>query len=249
MDARAILDNLLAGSKQATQSGMQFAEEKNLIPPAGPERNKVLKSAGTGALAAGALALLFDTRSGRRFTRKAARVSSAAAIGGLAFAAFTQWRATQQQAPVAAVPATMPGSTAGLQLDLNQFEPGKPIAELDELAGNVRSESIVQAMISAARADGHIGDEEMQKIREQIDGMGLEKDASQFLLAELNKPVDVNSIAALADTPETSAELYLASALVVDPDNSADRQYLDKLAGALNLDAQMISNLESALQG
>ena len=79
--------------------------------------------------------------------------------------------------------------------------------------------------------------------------MGLEKDASQFLLAELNKPVDVNSIAALADTPETSAELYLASALVVDPDNSADRQYLDKLAGALNLDAQMVTNLESALQG
>lgn len=254
MDARAILDSLLASSQQATQTGMRLAEEKKLIPPAGEERNAMLKGLGTGALAAGAVALLFGSKSTRKFTKKAAKLGGTAAIGGLAYAAFTQWQASQQAQGDAAndagklASAIMPGSTSGLELDLNKFEPGKPIAELDELSANVRSESIVQAMISAARSDGHIADEEMQLVRQQIDSLGLEKDASQFLMAELNKPVDVNSIAALADTPETAAELYLASALVVDIDNSGDRQYLDQLAEALNLDTQMVANLEAPLK-
>jgi len=142
----------------------------------------------------------------------------------------------------------MPGSTSGKSLNLEQFEPGTPIADLTDIQATVRSEAIVQAMISAARADGHVDDTEMTLIRQQIVSLGLEKDVSQFLLAELNKPVDVTSIAALADTPETSAELYLASALVVDIDNASERVYLDDLASAMNLDAQMVSHLEEPLR-
>jgi len=253
MDARAILDGLLEKSQTATNAGIRMAEEKALIPPAGDERTAMLKGAGAGALAAGAVALLFGSKGTRKFAKKAVKLGGTAAIGGLAYKAFTQWQASQQQNLAAAGNAEsaqplMPGSTPAQKLNLDQFSPGTPIAELSELAATVRSEAIVQAMISAARADGHIDDTEMQLIRQQIENFGLEKDVTQFLLAELNKPVDVNSIAVLADTPETAAELYLASALVVDLESEVERTYLDRLATAMNLDAQMVMHLEAPLR-
>ena len=62
---------------------------------------------------------------------------------------------------------------------------------------------------------------------------------TRFLLSEMSKPVDVSRIAALADTRETAAELYIASAMVVDMDDPVERTYLDKLALAMNLDASV----------
>lgn len=254
MDARAILDGLLESTQKATHTGIRMAEEKAIIPPAGDERTAMLKGLGTGALAAGAVALLFGSKGTRKFAKKAVKVGGTAAIGGLAYKAFTQWQAAQQQNVASTgTPDTqtqiMPGSVAGTTLDLDQFKPGTPIADLSDIQATVRSESIVQAMISAARADGHINDTEMELIKKQIDSLGLEKDVTQFLLAELNKPVDVNAIAALADTPETAAELYLASALVVDIDSPSERTYLDSLAAAMNLDTDMVRNLEEPLRG
>lgn len=254
MDARAILDGLLDKTQKATQTGIRMAEDKAIIPPAGDERTAMLKGLGTGAAAAGAVALLFGSKGTRKFAKKAAKLGGTAALGGLAYHAFTQWQAAQQQGTQSSgTPATengsiMPGSMTGQTLDLDQFEPGTPIADLGDIQAKVRSESIIQAMISAARADGHVDDKEMQLIRQQIENLGLEKDVTHFLLAELNKPVSVDSIAALADTPETAAELYLASALVVDIDSQEERAYLDKLASAMNLDAQMVAQLEQPLR-
>ncbi len=252
MDARSILDGLLESTQKATKTGMKMAEERAIIPPAGDQRTAMLKGLGTGALAAGAVALMFGNKRTSKFAKKAMKVGGTAAIGGLAFKAFSQWQAAQQQTGAGSshtAQRTMPGSVSGKTLNLDQFEPGTPIADLGELQATVRSESIIQAMISAARADGHIDEEEMQLIRQQIDSMGLEKDVTQFLLAELNKPVDVQAIAALADTPETSAELYVTSAMVVDIDDPSERVYLDNLAAAMNLDAQMVTHLEAPLRG
>jgi len=253
MDARAILDQLLDNTQRASQAGMKMAEDKSLVPPAGDERTAMLKGMGTGALAAGAVALLFGSKGTRKFAKKAVKVGGTAAIGGLAFKAFSDWQKSQKQASgrsgtQAIGGTTMPGSIEGTKLNLDQFEPGTPIADLSDIQATVRSESIVQAMISAARADGHIDETEMALIRQQIISLGLEKDVTQFLLAELNKPVDVTSVASLADTPETAAELYLASALVVDIDNNEERLYLDDLAKAMNLDEQMVAHLEEPLR-
>lgn len=71
----------------------------------------------------------------------------------------------------------------------------------------------------------------------------------RFLLGELNKPVSLASVAALADTPETAAELYIASALVVDMDSPSERNYLDELATAMKIDSAMIRHLEAPLRG
>lgn len=257
MDAKAILDGLLEKSQRATQAGMQMAEERKIIPPAGNERTAMLKGAGAGALAAGAMALFFGSKGTRKFAKKAAKMGGTAALGGLAYKVYTDWQAQQSQSaqqsqqPPTAAPAPQLASSsaqAGV-LNLDQFDFGTPIDKLAAQQANKRSESLMQAMISAARADGHVDDDEMNLITQQIHNLGLEQDVSQFLLAEMRKPVDVNRIAALADTRESAAEIYIASAMVVDIDDAQERTYLDNLGKALGLDAGLVEQLEAPLRG
>lgn len=66
---------------------------------------------------------------------------------------------------------------------------------------------------------------------------------TRFMLSEMSMPVDVVRIAALTDTPETAVELHIASAMVVDMDDPMDRTYLDKMALAIKLDAQLVLQL------
>lgn len=248
MDAKAILEGLLEKSQRATQTGIQMAEDRKIIPPAGDERTAMLKGAGAGALAAGAVALFFGSKSTRKFAGKAAKLGGTAAIGGLAYKAYTDWQAQQQAATTQQQPQLDTQASSASTLNLSQFEVGTPINDLAGQAAEKRSETLIQAMISAARADGHVDDDEMNLITQQINNLGLEQDVTRFLLSEMGKPVDVNRIAALADTPETAAEIYIASAMVVDMDDSTERAYLDNLAQALNLDAELVAQLEAPLK-
>lgn len=247
MDARAILDGLLENTQQATRTAMQMAEDKDILPPAGDERTAMLKGVGTGALAAGAVALLFGSKGTQKFAKKAVKLGGTAAIGGLAYKAYSEWQASQAQ-PLSPPSSQTASAGASRSLNLDQFEKGKSITSLSQIDAAVRSESIIQAMISAARADGHIDSDELALITRQINSLGLDKEISEFLLAELNKPVDVAAIAALADTPETAAELYIASAMVADVDGPAERNYLDSLASDMGLDPEMVQRLEEPLR-
>jgi len=247
MDAKAILEGLLEKSQRATKTGIQMAEDRKIIPPAGDDRTAMLKGAGAGALAAGAVALLFGSKGTRKFVGKAAKLGGTAAIGGLAYKAYTDWQAQQANAPQQQPQLDSTVSSVS-SLNLDQFEIGTPINNLAEKEAAKRSESLMQAMITAARADGHVDENEMTMITQQIDNLGLEQDVTRFLLSEMSKPVDVARIAALADSPETAAELYIASAMVVDMDDAVERTYLDKLAVAMNLDADLIVQLEAPLR-
>jgi len=209
MDAKAILDGLLEKSQQATKAGIQMAEDKKLIPPAGDERTSMLKGAGAGALAAGAIALLFGSKGTRKIVGKAAKLGGTAAIGGLAYKAYTDWQAQQnQQSP----PAQLDSKTAQPQtLDLNQFDVGTPINELSGSAASARSESLVQAMITAARADGHVDDAEMDLITQQVNNFGLEQDVTaSAMVVDLESPEERIYLDSLA------AALKLDSQLVAE---------------------------------
>lgn len=249
MDAKAILDGLLDKSQRATQAGMQMAEERKIIPPAGDERTAMLKGAGAGALAAGAVALFFGSKGTRKFAKKAAKLGGTAAIGGLAYKAYTSWQEQQAQQGAGTQPQAFKSASTGTgSLNLDQFDIGTPINNLAAEPASLRSEALMQAMITAARADGHVDEDEMSLITQQIQSLGLEQDVTRFLLAEMSKPVDAARIANLADTPETAAELYIASAMVVDMDSTEERVYLDQLASALNFDQNLVSQLEAPLR-
>lgn len=231
MDTKAILDNLLETSQRATKKGIEMAESKLNVPESGPEREQMLDGLKKGALAAGAVALLLGTKGGRRLTGTAVKVGGLAAVGGLAYKAYNDWQASQ---------------SANARTDVTG-DTGTPIDQLAEPEANVRSEAIVRAMITAAKADGHIDANERKVINSQLKSLGLEDDITSFLLSELDKPMNIDSVAADADTPEAAAELYLASAMVVDFSGAAERQYMDTLADALKIDPALAKKLESEL--
>lgn len=227
MDAKAILDSLLEKSQEATRKGVALAEDKLDIPESGEQRDVMLDGLGKGAMAAGAVALLLGTRAGRKLTGTALKVGGLAAVGGIAYKTYTQWQSRQ---------------AGGAARDT-----GTPVTELAQDAANERSQAIVRAMIAAARSDGHIDDVERQHIVAKIKSLGMEQDITSFLLGELDSGADARSIAALADSPEAAAEIYLASAMVIDFEDQKERDYMNELAKGLELDPELVRSLEQEI--
>ena len=107
--------------------------------------------------------------------------------------------------------------------------------------------TLVRAMISAAKADGHVDDAEREKIAGKLKLAGVGSDAEKFLLAELESPLDLDTLVAGAKTDEQRLELYTASRLTIDPDTRAERGYLDLLAGRLGLPDALVDHVEATV--
>jgi uncharacterized membrane protein YebE (DUF533 family) len=127
-------------------------------------------------------------------------------------------------------------------------EAGTPVQQLPGAAAEERSKALFKAMIAAAKADGHIDDAERAAIQRSIASLGLDDDTRLVMEAELARPLDVQEIAATADSKEAAAEIYLASLFVIDTANPAERSYLDRLAAALDIHPALAAQLQEKAQ-
>ena len=235
MDTKTFLDELLrAGQELATQGrdlagrGLDIAEQRLGIPEEGPERDAALSTLGKGAAAGGLLALLLGTGSGRKLTGGALKVGGLAALGGLAYQAWRNWQ----------------GNDAGEPADI-----GTPVDRLSGPEAEQRSRVLLRAMLAAARSDGHIDTAERSRIQDAIRQFGLEEAVLQLFEHELDAPVDAAVIARDADSPETAAEIYLTSLMVIDPARPDERRYLQELAEYLKLAPGLVKELEARAGG
>lgn len=226
MNITALLEQLLQSGRQLASKGQTIAEDKLNVPQQGESRDAMLSGLGKGALAGGVLALLLGTKSGRKVGGNLAKVGGLAALGGVAYTAYKNWQANQPDAPV---------------------EPGTPVGQLTGPAADQRSLQLLKAMIAAAKADGHIDDAERAKIHQQVQQLGLDDSAVALLNAELDKPLDAKDIAAGTDSAEAAAEIYLASLLVIEVDNSMERAYLNALAQELQLADELTQQMEAEI--
>ncbi len=227
MDAKALLDQLLQSGQQWLEKGQKLAEEKLEIPPEGKKREAMLDGMKKGAMAAGALALLLGTRGGRAVTGTALKLGSVAALGGLAWKAYQEWMQSSGQQPPAEA---------------------KPLDRLEGEALDKRSIQIIRAMIAAAKADGHIDEEEKKRIDQQIAEMDLVDGAADFIARELDKPLNIHDVVEGVDDPEAAVEIYLASRMVIDVDNVPERIYLKSLARELKLSDDLVARLDKVVQ-
>ena len=104
---------------------------------------------------------------------------------------------------------------------------------------------MLKAMISAAKADGHMDERERSLVETELARLDADPGVRQWVEAELRRPVEPAEVATAAKTPEMAAEIYLASALVVDQTTTMERAYLDELARQLKLDAGLKAALEA----
>ena len=191
---------------------------------------------GKGALATGALGMLLGSRSGRRMGGKAVSYGGLAALGMLAYKAYGNWQAQQAQQGTSA-----PGRTS-------QAEP-QTVDRLPPDQVEEHSRGILKALVAAAKADGHVDEQERKMIEAELDQLTDDPQLQRWLEAELNKPLDPVDVAAAATTPEMASEMYLASVLMVDEEQFMERAYLDELARQLKLDPQLKAELESQVRG
>ncbi len=95
-------------------------------------------------------------------------------------------------------------------------------------------QTIVRAMINAAKADGRIDETEISKIIGKLDDDGLTEAEKNFFLAEANKPMDLQGIInEAAGSQELATEVYAASLLAIEVDTPAEQQYMAQLASGL----------------
>ncbi|WP_428357540.1 tellurite resistance TerB family protein [Methyloprofundus sp.] len=223
MDTKGLLDLFLQSGQELASKGKGLVDENITLPEDAGQRDAMIFGAKKGALATGALAMLLGTQSGRKLTGTTLKLGSLAAIGGIAYQTYQKWQAQQ---------------------DGGASDPDNHVDALSGADLNKRSHVLLRAMVASAKADGHIDEQELEKINEQLKQLNLGARASEFLTNELIQPLNVQDIAAGADSPEAAAEIYLASRFVIDVDNEPEREYLDQLAQALDLAPELVKQLE-----
>ena len=223
LNAKSLLDDLMGGLGQLT--GGQGAKGLTGKAKATWDSQSTL---GKGAIAGGLLGVLL-TRGGRRMLGTGIKIGSMAAIGGLAYKAYEDWKAGRSSGDAPALPAP-----AG-----SEFHPVDAAAQ-DDLATR-----ILQAMIGAAKADGVVTPEERAAIDGQLPQLGLGDEATALIAAELDAPLDVGRIAGLARSEAEATQIYAASLMVVDEESPAEKGYLAMLAARMNLDQGLVDRLHT----
>lgn len=203
-----------------------------------------LKGFGGGLAAGGLAGLLLGTKKGRKMAGSAAKIGGVAVLGGLAYKAYNDWQSSKSGGPAGSQTAAGPAP----QPDMKNVTPeaeGTAFLPAPAEERNALGVKIIQAMIAAAKADGHIDAEEQQRIFGKFDEAGLGMEEKAFLMDELRKPLNIDAIVALADNMEQAVEIYAASCLAIDPDDPAEQAYLAMLAARLKLVPELKTNIEA----
>ena len=239
LDAKRLLDQFLGGTQpgHGTGAGQGLGGLGGLDQALGG-LGKHIGGFGGGAAIGGLAGLLLGGKGGRNLAGGALQLGGIAVLGGLAYKAYRDWQAGKQPSSAATAQSTP-------MLPPPSDTPFNPSSEADQQA---LSRHVLRAMISAAKADGHIDATEQANIFSRMDALPLNADDKAFVVDELRKPMDVDAVARSARTPEEAAELYAASLLAIDVDNPAERGYLAMLAARLNLDDGLVQHLHATIE-
>jgi uncharacterized membrane protein YebE (DUF533 family) len=207
--------------------------------------SKLAGSGVLGGLAGGAVSgALMSNKKARKTAGTLLKVGGVAALGGLAWKAYQGYQAEQgrgiQQARE--TPVAPPADPVWQGLD----ERGFAIDARDDGRGS-RALFLIQAMIAAACADGHLDAEERGRIMARVNEAGLAPDEKALVFDSLQKPLGLAELSHRVDCPELAAEVYMASLLAVDRTRSEAHLYLDALAFRLGLPQALVTQMHGQL--
>ncbi len=107
-----------------------------------------------------------------------------------------------------------------------------------------QAEIMLRAMISAAKSDGELDDEEKRKITEHLGDVSEEE--ANFVRNELSAPLDTQAL--INSVPRgMEQQVYFMSLLAIDLDSNKEAHYLDQLAKGLNLSHQVCNQIHEKL--
>lgn len=113
---------------------------------------------------------------------------------------------------------------------------------------DAKAERMVRALVYAAKSDGHIDEKEQAAIEAQLKKMNLGSGGDALLRSVMNEPLDPERIAASVRDPEEALQLFTVSCAVLDIDQYMEKNYLDALAAALKIPADVRDEIENKLK-
>jgi uncharacterized membrane protein YebE (DUF533 family) len=106
---------------------------------------------------------------------------------------------------------------------------------------------VLKGMINAAKSDGQISPSEMQRIVGKLHETGVDQGAQQWVLQQMQEPLNVQAFAAEIPNQEVAAQVYAASLLAIEVDTDAERQYLQQLAQFAGLHPLVVGQIHQSL--
>jgi len=233
LDPKNLLDQMFSGNAAGRigQAGQLAKDRLN--------RASGVQGFAGGAAAGSLLGILLGGKKMRKLASGTLGYGGAAALGALAHRAYQNYMEGRsvQSAPmvtadeVSQVPAAQPPV---IKLPSSKVDPkGRPF----ELV-------LIEAMIAAAKADGHVDADEQKRLFAEVERKDLDAESKAYVFDLLSRPSDLANLAAAATDAELAGEVYLASRVAIDPDNPAEQAYLDALASRLGLPGELRAHLE-----
>jgi uncharacterized membrane protein YebE (DUF533 family) len=99
---------------------------------------------------------------------------------------------------------------------------------------------MLRAMITAANADGHIDENERQRIYQQVDDFDLSTEDKASLFDELRRPLSLQELVKAVPNSQTAIEVYAASLLAIDEQQAASQDYLNLLATSMLIPLELV---------
>ncbi len=223
-----------------SQPGMREQLEQNVRQLSGQSPEQLLQKAKdlaaqhpglTQAALVGLAGLLFRGRKKGKMTGNLVKLGGLAVIGGLAYRAYQSRQGGKEVSGPHGAVAAMTGEAAGEALSPPEQSRFHPISQTEDDAL-----LFLKTMVAAASADGRIDETERARIVKGLNEAGIDPDSSRWLDTEMASPADVEELAGIVNDPEKAAQVYAAARIAIDPDTIQEREFLNQLAGALDLD-------------
>ncbi|BDD88240.1 tellurite resistance TerB family protein [Desulfofustis limnaeus] len=107
------------------------------------------------------------------------------------------------------------------------------------------AELVLRAMINAAKADGQIDRQEIERIVGKLQEVNADQEDQRFVSELLRQPMETEALFTAAQgQPERAAQLYAASLMAIEVNTPAERTYLQNLAAGLRLSPEVTGRIE-----
>lgn len=165
-----------------------------------------------------------------------------AVIGTLAYKAYQN----RQAGKAGGAPDAQPSGGHDGEVPAAQLAPSIPETSRFHPISQTEDDALLflRTMVAAAAADGHIDEGERSRIVKGLTEAGVDPQASRWLEAEMAAPADIEELAATVNDPEKAAQVYAAARIAIDPDTMQEREFLNRLAEALDLDPPMRTQID-----
>ncbi len=163
--------------------------------------------------------------------------------------------AQPQSSPPPPPPPPSPGSSSAVVSPVQPDIPASVQSEeiLDDTVSASAAEQfdaqnlalrMIQVMIAAAHADGDFDAEEEREIINRLREANLDNEEKGYILSQFHSPKSIEELTVGINDPQVCQAMYslAVSSIVIDTD--IERQWLDKLAQALGLSADMQAFIE-----